>query len=220
MGSSWKLVRNTLREYKHSLTLTDRQRSLIIGSILGDGNLRILKRHAFLTVSHSEKQKEYVWWKYKILQNWILTKPREEERRYNKDHTRSLISWRWSTMSHPILTQLYTLFYAEGKKVIPDSIDSVLVSPFAVAIWYMDDGSRKPYGKGAFLHTESFSLDDQHKLIRCLQKNFSITARLSSAGLWRNKRLHRLYITADSYVRFRTLLSPYIIPSLQYKISM
>jgi len=118
------------------------------------------------------------------------------------------------------MTKYYQLFYPKGKKIIPKSIDSILISPLTLAVWYMDDGSRKPYGKGAFLHTQSFSLEDQRKLIKVLKKNFSIIAKLSSAGLWKGKRLFRLYITAGSFLNFRNLVLPYILPTFEYKVSL
>lgn len=220
MGSSRKLVGTVLSEYKKSLNLTPRQQDVLIGSILGDGNLRILKKEAFLTISHSEKQLKYVNWKYEVFRDWVLTEPREESRVYYKDNQRQLVSWRWSTVSHPVITNYYFLFYRNGVRMIPDEIDSILISPLTLAIWYMDDGSRKPYGKGAFLHTQSFSIPDQKKLMRCLIKNFGIKTKLSSAGLWKKRRLFRLYITAGSFLHFRSLVLPYILPSMMYKISL
>lgn len=220
MGSSRNLVGNVLTEYKESLVLTPEQKDVLIGSVLGDGNIRILKKQACLTISHSEKQKEYVWWKYKIFQNWVLTKPRKEIRKYHKNQTRNLTSWRWSTISHPVLTQFYNLFYQKGFKDIPESIGSLLTSPLILAIWYMDDGSRKPHGNGAFLHTQCFSMDGQIRLMQTLKRNFSINAKLSSAGLWQGRRLFRLYITAESFNPFRNLISSYLLPSMQYKISL
>lgn len=220
MGSSKKLFGKKLEAYKTQLKLSKFQHDVLIGSILGDGNIRVLGKEAFLTISHSEKQMKYVFWKYKIFQNWVLTKPRKEFRKYYKSPDRNLISWRFSTISHPIISDFYQQFYPSGKKSIPKSIDSILVSPLTLAIWYMDDGSRKPYGKGAFLHTQSFSIKDQRKLIKVLKKNFSICARLSSAGLWKGRRLYRLYITAGSFLNFRNLVLPYILPIFQYKLSL
>ena len=220
MGSSKRLIGKALAEYKTSLMLTSVQKDVLIGSILGDGNLRILKQNAFLTVSHSEKQKDYVLWKYNLFKKWVLTYPRQEKREYYKDNRRQLISWRWSTVSHPTFTYYYHLFYPHGEKLIPDSIKRILISPLSLAVWCMDDGSRKPYGKGAFLHTQSFTLDDQLKLIEVLRKNFSIDARISSAGLWKGKRLNRLYITAGSFLQFRNLVLPYMLPSMFYKVSL
>ena len=52
-------------------SLSQMQRSVIIGSLLGDGYLRIIsgRRNAFLEINHSIKQKDYVDWKYAILKN-------------------------------------------------------------------------------------------------------------------------------------------------------
>jgi hypothetical protein len=220
VGSSKKLSGKRLVEYKNLLTLSKDQQDVLIGTILGDGNIRILKKEALLTVSHCEKQSDYVFWKYNVFRNWVLTQPRKEIRKYYKDRKRSLVSWRFSTISHSILSRYYDLFYPYGKKVIPTTIDSILISPLTLAVWYMDDGSRKPYGRGAFLHTESFSVGDQRKLITALKKNYSIIVKLASAGLSNGKRLFRLYITAKSFSHFRDLIFPYLLPSMQYKISL
>ena len=220
MGSSKNLSGKKLVEYKNLLALAKDQQDVLIGTILGDGNIRILKKEAFLTVSHGEKQKDYVFWKYNVFQNWVLTKPRKEIRQYYKNRERSLVSWRFSTISHPEITRYYKLFYPKGKKAIPSLINSILISPLTLAVWYMDDGSRKPYGKGAFLHTQSFSVSDQKRLIESLWKNFAIEAKLSSAGLSKGNRKYRLYIRAKSFLHFRNLILPYIPPSFLYKISL
>lgn len=219
MGSSKKFTGKLLESYKESLTFTKTQQDVLIGTVLGDGSIRFFKKGAILTISHSEKQIDYVLWKYKIFQNWVLTKPKKEVRMYYKDKTRNLTSWRFSTVSHPIMAKYYHLFYPKGKKCISRQIGLFLKSPLALAVWFMDDGSRKPYGRGAFLHTQSFSINDQKKLIRVLKKNFSVEARLSSAGLYKGKRHYRLYITAKSFPVFRNLIKPYLLDSMQYKLA-
>ncbi len=47
-------------------SLTENQRSIIIGSLLGDGAMRC-KVNALLEINHSSAQKEYVDWKYQQL---------------------------------------------------------------------------------------------------------------------------------------------------------
>ena len=46
-------------------SLTQLQKSLIAGSILGDGYMRIIpgRKNAFLEINHSYRAKEYVDWK-------------------------------------------------------------------------------------------------------------------------------------------------------------
>ena len=52
-------------------SLTQFQKSLIIGTVLGDGYLRIIpgRNNAFLEINHSFSQKQYVDWKFEKLQN-------------------------------------------------------------------------------------------------------------------------------------------------------
>lgn len=220
MGSSKKLSGKLLESYKSRLTLTKYQQDVLIGTVLGDGYIRFFKKGASLTVSHSEKQLDYVLWKYEVFHDWVLTKPQKEVRKYYKDKRRNLVSWRFSTISHFEMAKYHHIFYQNGKKCIPDQIEKILVSPLALAVWYMDDGSRKPYGRGAFLHTQSFSVKDQRKLIKVLRKNFSVEARLSSAGLYKGKRFYRLYITASSFPTFRNLVLSYLLDSMRYKVSL
>jgi hypothetical protein len=52
-------------------SLTQFQKDIIIGCVLGDGYLRIFpgRKNALLEINHSVKAKYYVEWKYSILKN-------------------------------------------------------------------------------------------------------------------------------------------------------
>jgi len=47
-------------------SLTQEQKSIIIGSLLGNGYARIVsgRKNAFLEINHSLSEKDYVDWKY------------------------------------------------------------------------------------------------------------------------------------------------------------
>ena len=62
-------------------SLTQIQKSLIIGTLLGDGYSRIIpkRKNALLEVNHSFAQKEYVDWKYEILKNISGSPPKERK---------------------------------------------------------------------------------------------------------------------------------------------
>lgn len=53
-------------------SLTEAQKSIIVGMLLGDGSLR-RKTNTILKVNHSHKQKEYVDWLYNKLEKLVLT---------------------------------------------------------------------------------------------------------------------------------------------------
>jgi len=208
-----------LAEYKQRLVLRPDQHHLIIGTMLGDGNLRFPGRshHANLTVEHGELQKEYVWYKYEQLKEWVLTPPAEVSRTYHKDRTRVLKSWRFSTVSHPTFTSYHSLFYREGIKRIPDNLGDLLESALALAIWLMDDGNKN--SDVLFLSTESFSVQDQERLRCCLWQKFGIDSTLNFHSHSNGQDLFRIRLTRQGSKRAVELIAAHVLPSLSYKFS-
>src|SRR3989338_6018701 len=99
-------------------SLTQLQKSFIIGTLLGDGYLRQIKgrKDAFLEVNHSITQKEYVEWKYEVLKS--LTRSGPKSRRGNGTR----IAYRFFTKQHPEFTKIMDLFYKHKKKCVPDLV--------------------------------------------------------------------------------------------------
>src|SRR3989344_4816217 len=98
-------------------SLTQFQKSLIIGTILGDGYLRIIpgRKNAFLEINHSFSQKEYVDWKFEKLKGICNSAPKQREGNGGR------VAYRFYTKQHPELTGIYNTFYKNGKKIIPDN---------------------------------------------------------------------------------------------------
>ena len=87
-------------------SLTKLERSIIIGSILGDGYMRIIpgRYDAFLEINHSVKAKDYVDYKFNKLKRICESAPKE--RATNEDRH----AYRFFTKQHKNLTTLYGLF--------------------------------------------------------------------------------------------------------------
>lgn len=192
------------------LPMSDIQKAVTIGSILGDGNLSCnwSKTNYRLKISHSVKQSEYIFWKYEIFKDFVLTKPNVYEK------TKS-ISFR--TISHNEFTDFYKLFYPLGKKVVPKNIEELIKNPFTIAIWFMDDGNaimRKGILCGYHLNSQSFTFSENKLLSECLNTLYKIESVME-----RNHNNYRLAIwKEDSRRRFKNLIVPYIIDSMKYKI--
>ncbi len=214
-----KSIGPALKVYKRSLKLSYQQKAFLIGSLLGDGNMRFSwqAKEANFIVDHSSTQKEYVLWKYKILQEWCLSRPIKTQRFYHKDPRRKLTSWRFFTISHPEFTKLYRIFYKNGRKIVPFNIKEILNSPFSLAVWIMDDGSRNR--RALFLNTQGFSLSEQKQLQDCLQKNFNLESTLNIHSYYQGKRYSRIRITTESTSRLFKLVKKFILPSMRYKFS-
>lgn len=183
-----------------AMPLTPEQHSLIVGTLLGDGSMRC-KANALLEVNHSSRQREYVDWKYQVLGDLVATPPRLRP----TNGTR--VAYRFVTRSLPTLTPYYRMFYATGRKTVPD----VEITPLALAVWLMDDGSRSY--RAVYLNTQQFKVVDQVRLIEMLDRQFSIVARLN-----RDKSYYRLRIAIESVPRLRSLVGGYVLPEMAYKI--
>lgn len=205
------------RSIKPSMYLTEIQRSLIIGSLLGDGTMRIGKGcvNANFKVEHGLMQKAYVFWKYRILQSFVYTEPKVSYR-YASDGERYQKSWWFRTIRHPILTDIYYMFYPgegyrNGKKHIPLQIFDLL-DPLSLAIWIMDDGS---YSKGRIdISTYPFLLEEIEMLAKVFGEKFGVTMRWYSD---RDKG-YRMCARKHETTKLVKLISPYVIPSLRYKV--
>jgi hypothetical protein len=185
-------------------SLTQLQKSLIIGTLLGDGYLRKLKgrKDAFLEVNHSIRAKDYVDWKYSVLKSIAGGVPKS---RHGNGHR---IAYRFYTRQHPELSQMHELFYESGKKRIPD----IQLDPVSLAVWFMDDGSRCR-DRDVYLNTQQFNFSDQEKLRRML-KSLGLGTTIN-----KDKSYYRIRFLKDSIKKFNQLISEYIIPSMRYKLS-
>ena len=66
------------RELRKSLSLSAVQKSALLGSLLGDGCLitNPSMTNYRLQIEQSDKQKEYIFWKYEIFKNFVLSPPK------------------------------------------------------------------------------------------------------------------------------------------------
>ncbi len=187
-------------------SLTQTQKSIIIGSILGDGYLRVIKKrkNAFLEINHSYKQKDYVDWKFNNLKSIVKSPPKF--RVGNEGRT----AYRFYTRQLPVLTELFYNFYEKKVKIIPKNLK---LDPLVIAVWFMDDGS-KCRTSDVYLNTQQFDIESQRRLIVYL-KYFNLETKLN-----KDKSYYRLRFIKSSLPKLRNLINKYIIPSMRYKIEL
>ncbi len=187
-------------------SLTQFQKSIIVGSILGDGYLRIIpkRNNAFLEINHSFNQKDYVDWKYKALKDICKSSPK-----LRKGNGKRL-AYRFYTKQREEITKLCNCFYKNGKKVIPQNL---VIDPIMLAIWYMDDGS-KCSNSDFYLNTQQFDFDSQKNLIFALER-IGLKAKIN-----KDKSYFRLRFLKSSITRLKKTIEEIIIPSMKYKIEL
>ena len=191
------------------ITVSDRQMEILAGGLLGDAY--ISKRGA-IQIEQGANQKEYLFWKHKELKSIVSGKISRVFRKKKSGATFS--SYRF--FSKQYFRPWRQVMYRSGRKIIPASVLE-LITPLSLAVWYMDDGSKKN-NYSVIISTDGFSKDSLKKLRTMLQEKWSINTRVvfkTTAG----KKYGRLTIGSYDLVRFFELIRPYIIPSMKYKIS-
>lgn len=207
------------RKIKSQIVLDKKHIDLIAGSLLGDGTMRIGKKakNANLKIEHGLSQRDYVFWKYKILRSLVFTPPKLSYR-YTEKRKRYKKSWWFRTIRHPLLTEFYFKFYKgarrrTGGKKIPQDIKDYL-NPFVMAVWVMDDGS---FSKGKIdLSTYSFRKKDILLVSKGIEEKFGISPSYYKD---RNKG-YRMYFKQKDTKKMIEIIKPFILPSMRYKLGL
>lgn len=193
------------------IDLSRTERSILVGTLLGDGHLELNGKDYRLQILHSYKQREYVLWKYQNLQRLALKAPvllGMIDHRFHKTN----LGFRFQTRNDKIFNALHQLFYRGKRKIVPTAIGDMLDAP-ALAVWYMDDGGRRKDCRGMFLNTLSFTDEEQATLQKVLKKRWKIETRLH----WVQDG-YRIYIPMKMSAKFTRIIAPYMIPSMYYKL--
>ena len=192
--------------------ISEKQKSIIVGTLLGDGYIYKDKYGGCrLEIKHSNSQKDYVFWLHNNLNNICPGIPKQR-----KDN----FQWKFNTESNNDLIEIYNLFYGSGFKKIPENISDILTNVISLAVWFMDDGSidYRPKSHYAFkINTNAFRLEECKILSETLYRNFVIVSSVNNT-LCRGKRYPGVYIGKKGRDRFLELIRPHIIPCFKYKL--
>jgi hypothetical protein len=206
-------MRKTPREVssvldKASFRLNKTQKSVLVGTLLGDGGIRYRGKECRLHIKHSINQLPFVDYKREVFCNITSMEVRKFSQTFGK---KDYVFAEFVTLTHSEFTKYYRLFYPFLKKQVPNNIDTLLVDPLSLAVWFMDDGSAE-YA-GASLQTHSFTKKDVESLINCIRENFNIDA---------SKRLNKgrwiIYFPKASMSRLREVIEKYMLKEFMYKL--
>jgi recombination protein RecA len=183
--------------------LREDQLQLILGSLLGDGSLRVASDHnAAFRVGHGERQREYCEWKHEMLAPFA----------HKIGRTGKGVGFDTIPMNQ--LGWLHEAVYATGGgRTVSDELIAQL-DERAIAAWYCDDGSfsghykRWGYGKSV-IYCNALSTDDKERLaVRC-----------EELGMGRaTVRERELMFSGERSRMFQERIAPYVHPSLAYKL--
>lgn len=182
-------------------------KDVIAAMVLGDGYLEKHGRGIRLQIKHSQRFKEYVEWKHRMLNDLSPSPIYYGEAKYP--------FYRFVTKRHPYLEELYKKFYRNKIKIIPRDTKVFLNTPQALAVYFMDDATVDKRRGAVLFETQSFPDSQIIRLAKCLFANFNLQAVIHKSGRNRGKRL---YLTVREAKKLREIIKPHILNCMKYKL--
>jgi len=190
--------------------------SIIVGSLLGDCTAeRLYSGGVRFRFRQSIKHKEYLFWLYEFFncRGYCSNNLPVYYTQKSKSITKLTEAYYFSLYSFTSLLWLYKLFYNHNKnKIIPNNIAEYL-TPLALAVWIMDDGTwKKP---GVKIATNCFKLEEVILLQKALKLNWNL-----ETSLHKNNNNYQIYIKGTSMPNLKQLIIPYFHISMFYKLGL
>jgi len=199
------------RELPPQPPVTGRLLSVLLGSVLGDAHLttRANNGNSALTESHALNQKAYLEWKVREWGPWVSTfrsrppqKPTHQEAWTMYVHAGSVMGyWR---------ERFYDQWEPQPSGRRPKRFPSEvvpLVTPLALAVWYMDDGT----GAGSW---PTFSCHRRsHEVALAILAEYGLVGTPTVGGS------DCIQIKGDQARALLHIMGPHTHPSLRYKLA-
>jgi LAGLIDADG DNA endonuclease family len=211
------------RKLFNQLDLSMSTKQILLGSLLGDGSLKIAKgyKNARFCERHSIVQEDYLKWKFEHLHPELggtlsfLLPEKPSFSQHSKLIYQSAVSEK--------LTVLHHFTHRQNKKVIQRRWLNH-IEPLALAVWWCDDGSLNVVKRQGVFCTDCFSYSELLVLARYLKVDWNCECRIIENPVKNKKKEtiridYRLRFASFSNLEsFLRLILPYIpVPSMLYK---
>ena len=195
---------------------------LVYGSLLGDGSL-VKQGTAYFTVSHTEKQHDYLDYKFRILSNRGLA-----SKKFYQDRTTYISNREYSSRIHTVrsksiysLSEVYKNSHTRGKKKV-NKVWLSKINALGLSFWYMDDGSYskkkdRPNGHVTF-STYNMQIEEVELLVEMLRK-FDIFSVIDVIDNEKYSQIfYRIRLNVENSLKFFELIKNYVPPCMEYKL--
>lgn len=190
------------------ISLSDQSTAIILGSLLGDGSLKIHRpyKNARFSFRHTIHQKEYFFWKVDRLKE-ISGKQFCWLQGVDKPDGWGSQKWRYQSIALPSLTELHFQTHLNNSKKI-ERVWLNKLTPLSLAIWWCDDGSLIGDTRQGVFCTNGFSLEEVQILNQYLKEVWYITTSIIKVKNYEQYML-RLNSTVELQ-KFLRIIIPYI----------
>lgn len=188
---------------------------LVIGNLLGDAHIG---KDGRISVWHAEKQKDYTLWLMNLYKKYFKVRYKERECYLPETKkTYKQVGFETSATDYTKLVRMF--FYCPNKRITMKQLKKL--SPFGIAIWYMDDGclsfikdkEHKIKGRQLLLNTQSFSLDEQKIIVGYFKEVWDI-----NCNIHQDHTSCRIWMNGTEAFKFLNIISKYIPKCMYYKL--
>lgn len=189
--------------------------SIIYGSILG--NSYIIKNKGTIIVLEQEYcNNNYLYYLHSLLSNLGYCNsniPLIKTKLCKKGKIKQYL--KFNTWTYTSFNNIYNEWYNNNNnniKIIPKSLNNYL-TPLALSIFIIDDGCK--LGKGLNFIINNFNYKDIQYLLYLLYNKYNIKTTIINNN---NNNKYIINVWKESIPILTKIVSPYIIPSIKYKL--
>jgi len=181
------------------------QHSVIIGSLLGDGHIPVLRSlNTHFEKKQTARHRVYLDWHFDALWPYSSRISPVTQWLNGKRYQQHV----YRTHADALFTTLRRKWYPDGRKVLPTDLE---LDPLSLAIWYCDDGSNYQEKRQIRFAAQSFAPAERERLVAALKK-MDLEAYSQTNG--------EIKLRTCSYLNMLALVSPYVRlwPCFKHKI--
>jgi hypothetical protein len=201
---------------RSKITLSSQLKEILIGLLLGDLYAQKEKKgvNARLCFEQGTVHKDYLLHLYELFKSFCLQDPKIYTRLPDKRTGKIYSRISFKTCALPCFTDLYNLFYLEGKKIVP-MIIAELLTPLSLMYWIADDATFCKSTYRVILCTESFTLAEINLLIKTLNDKWNLECYKVKRG-----KGYRIVIPRKSLSVLQNLLKDIAPTMMLHKIGL
>ena len=204
---------NLSRKEIAQLSLSENCKSVILGSLLGDGSLKKEPNYVNLRFKfrHSEVQADYFHWKVNLLQEISTQKSVQKQKPDGYSPNSKLL---FQSAARPQLTELW-------KKIGSNKMDIKRhwlnhLTALSLAVWWFDDGSLTSGKRKGCFCTDGFSEEECKILAQYLKVEWDIDCRVRPIKRKKNPKnnytkenYYRLWLNNTEVKKLLHIVLPY-----------
>lgn len=218
---------NLSRKKIAQIPLSEDCKSLILGSLLGDGSLKKETGYASYAnirfkFRHSSVQKDYFYWKVELLKE-IATKKSVQFQKADSGYSKNE-KLLFQSSASPYLTDIW--------KIVCDNSNSLVIrrcwlnhlTQLSLAAWWFDDGSLMKATRQGVLCTDNFSETDCKMLSEYLRVTWDLNCKVrplkrknQGKNNYSKETYYRLWLNATEVKKLLQIVLPYAVTPFAVK---